>query len=264
MEIIKFKPEYKKYFIEYNTDWIVDYFGSVEDADKKTFNTIEESIADGGMIYFAVKNDTVLACCMTKPMHDGKGSWEICKLASNKHTNHRGAGEAVFKACMNWAENHGAKRLFILSNSRLKAAMHIYDKFGFNEIKLEDYEYERGNIAFEYIIKNKKSKRTVCKKEDAEKRIFKGVSLDSLAVGEKSIVCKMNYAAGDFASEHKHPHEQSGYVISGKYHMTIDDQEYDLSSGDSYAIPGNTPHSFRVIEAGEVIDVFTPIREDYI
>lgn len=104
----------------------------------------------------------------------------------------------------------------------------------------------------------------VTKKEEAKKRVFKGVSLDSMAVGEKSIVCKMNYAAGDFASEHSHPNEQSGYVISGKYIMTVDGSEYELNPGDSYAIPGNVPHSFKVIDGGEVVDVFTPIREDYL
>lgn len=104
----------------------------------------------------------------------------------------------------------------------------------------------------------------VTKKEDAKKRTFKGVSLDSLAVGEKSMVCKMNYVVGNFATEHAHPHEQSGYVISGRYLMTVKEQAYELGPGDSYAIPGNTPHSFKVIESGEVIDVFTPIREDYL
>ena len=104
----------------------------------------------------------------------------------------------------------------------------------------------------------------ITKKEEAKKRVFKGVSLDSLAVGEKSIVCKMNYVVGDFATEHSHPHEQSGYVISGKYRMTENGKEYELNPGDSYAVPGGVPHSFEVIEGGEVIDVFTPIREDYL
>lgn len=104
----------------------------------------------------------------------------------------------------------------------------------------------------------------VVKKEEAKKRVFKGVSLDSLAAGEKSIVCKMNYVVGNFATEHTHPHEQSGYVISGKYRMIENGKEYLLAPGDSYAIPGNIPHSFEVIEGGEVIDVFTPIREDYL
>lgn len=104
----------------------------------------------------------------------------------------------------------------------------------------------------------------VTKKEDAKKRVFKGVSLDSLAVGEKSMVAKMNYVVGDYATTHAHPNEQCGYVISGKYQMTIEDQEYELNPGDTYAVPENVSHSFKVIESGEVVDVFTPIREDYL
>lgn len=104
----------------------------------------------------------------------------------------------------------------------------------------------------------------VVKKEEGKKRTFKGVQLDSLAVGERSMVCKMNYQTGDFASEHVHPQEQCGYVISGEYELTIKQEKWSLRVGDSYAIPGNTPHSFRVLTPGEVIDVFTPQREDYL
>lgn len=53
---------------------------------------------------------------------------------------------------MEWAIHHGAGRLIILSNSKLKTALHIYKKYGFHEIKLEDYEYIRGDIAFECIV----------------------------------------------------------------------------------------------------------------
>lgn len=110
--------------------------------------------------------------------------------------------------------------------------------------------------------------KIVVRKEEALKRVFKGVLLDSLAVGEKSMVTKMNYVKGNFADTHCHPHEQCGYVISGEYRLKVDgaDTSIDvlLHAGDSYAIPGNTPHSFEVLEGGEVVDVFTPQREDYL
>lgn len=109
--------------------------------------------------------------------------------------------------------------------------------------------------------------KTFVRREDALKKTFKGVNLDSLATGEKSMVTKMNYVKGNFATLHTHPHEQCGYVISGKYHLIVDGEEkidVIMHPGDSYAIPGNTPHSFEVIEAGEVVDVFTPLREDYL
>lgn len=83
------------------------------------------------------------------PMKDN--TWEICKLGSNNNVPHKGAGNLVFKASMEWALGHGAGRLFIISNSKLKPALHIYEKNGFKEIKLDNYEYVRGDIAFEYI-----------------------------------------------------------------------------------------------------------------
>lgn len=110
-------------------------------------------------------------------------------------------------------------------------------------------------------------KKVFVRKEDAIKKTFKGVDLDSLAVGEKSMVTKMNYVTGNFATLHTHPHEQCGYVISGKYRLIVDgDTKIDviMHAGDTYAIPGNTPHSFEVLEGGEVVDVFTPQREDYL
>lgn len=151
MKIIQYQEKYKDYFIQFNMDWILDNFGCLEKEDLEIFNNIDEHIKNGAMIYFALDNENVLATCMAKPL-DNNGTWEICKLGSNKHLPHKGVGSAVFEASMNWAIENGAKRLFILSNSKLKAALHIYQKYGFNEIKLNDYEYDRGDIAFEYIV----------------------------------------------------------------------------------------------------------------
>lgn len=104
----------------------------------------------------------------------------------------------------------------------------------------------------------------ITKLRDAQPKEFKGISFDVLSIGENSMVTKMNYKKGDYASVHSHPNEQSGYVISGKYKIQIGDKEDIITAGDSYAILGNVSHSVEVIEAGEVIDVFTPIREDYL
>lgn len=76
------------------------------------------------MVYFAVENNTVLATCMT--MKTETNTWEICKLASNKNVNHKGAGSAVVKAGTEYAIKQGAKKLIIVSNTILKPALHIY------------------------------------------------------------------------------------------------------------------------------------------
>lgn len=151
MKIIQYDSRYRQNFIDLNTAWIIGLFGLMEKEDVETFQNIEKDISKGGMIYFAIENDNVMATCMTKKIDDD--TWEICKLATDEKYKKQGAGNAVFEKCMEYAIAHGAKRLFILSNSSLKPALHIYFKHGFYEIKLSDYEYERGDIAFEYIVK---------------------------------------------------------------------------------------------------------------
>lgn len=148
-------------------------------------------------------------------------------------------------------------KLFVLSVAELCRSPHEEDRPKTNNERMSDLKRE-----------NMEKKKIVVRKEDALKKFFKGVSLDSLAVGEKSMVTKMNYVKGNFATTHQHPHEQCGYVISGEYRLKVETPEDEidvlLHAGDSYAIPGNTPHSFEVLEGGEVVDVFTPHREDYL
>lgn len=148
-------------------------------------------------------------------------------------------------------------RLFVLSVANLCS-------YPFNENILKTNNEKTINLKSRKMTKT----RIVVHKKDALKKVFKGVSLDSLAIGEKSMVTKMNYVKGNFATTHQHPHEQCGYVISGEYRLKVEIPEESidilLHAGDSYAIPGNTPHSFEVIEGGEVVDVFTPQREDYL
>ncbi|MCD8147800.1 MAG: GNAT family N-acetyltransferase [Clostridiales bacterium] len=150
MKIIPFEERYQQAFIDFNTDWIVSNFGFLEEPDRELFANLDKELDRGAMIFFVVEGDTPLATCMATPMEGT--TWEICKLGSNKAVPHKGAGTAVFEAAMHWALDHGAKRLFMLSNRRLKIALHIYEKHGFREVKLPDYEYERGDIAFEYIV----------------------------------------------------------------------------------------------------------------
>ena len=104
----------------------------------------------------------------------------------------------------------------------------------------------------------------ITKKADAVKRQFKGVNFDVLAVGQKTMITKMNFNAGDSVPLHSHPNEQSGYVISGKYLLKLKAESHILTEGDTYSIPENTEHALEVIEQGNIIDFFTPPRQDYL
>jgi quercetin dioxygenase-like cupin family protein len=63
---------------------------------------------------------------------------------------------------------------------------------------------------------------------------------------------------------HQHPHEQIGVMIEGAMELTIGDETRLLRPGDAYNVPPNLPHGGRTYDEGcVVLDVFTPVREDY-
>jgi quercetin dioxygenase-like cupin family protein len=106
--------------------------------------------------------------------------------------------------------------------------------------------------------------KNVVKKEEATPRQFLGVDFVVLSIGKDTMVTKMLYKSTDSVPFHKHPNEQSGYVVSGKYKLKFGEAEYTLTEGDTYSIPANVEHSMEITEAGEVVDVFSPIRQDYL
>jgi quercetin dioxygenase-like cupin family protein len=103
----------------------------------------------------------------------------------------------------------------------------------------------------------------IVKRAQGLKRSYMGINFQVLAVGKDTMITKMQYAPGDRVAEHGHPNEQSGYVLSGRIRLRFLDFDEELEPGDSYTIPAGTPHSMEVIEPGDVIDVFTPPREEY-
>jgi len=100
--------------------------------------------------------------------------------------------------------------------------------------------------------------------DEAGSRRFLGVDFLVLSHGPDSMVTKMLYNKDDFVPFHKHPNEQSGYVLSGRYRIQFGEYDKVIGPGDSYSIPKGVEHSIEIIEPGEVLDFFTPPREDYL
>ena len=146
MDIVSYREQYKKDFIALNLAWIEKYF-KAEPQDINMLNNVENFLSRGAAVYFAVERGEVLATCMVTPV-DGQ-VWEICKLATQERYRKKGAGSAVLKECMAYAKAHGARKLMIVSNTVLSAAMHLYAKFGFQQVPIDNPEYERVNIQLE-------------------------------------------------------------------------------------------------------------------
>lgn len=98
----------------------------------------------------------------------------------------------------------------------------------------------------------------------AKKKTFLGVDFVVLSHGPDTMVTKMLYKKEDNVPFHKHPNEQSGYVVSGRYRIQFDNWDKEIGPGDSYSIPKNIEHRIEILEPGEVVDFFSPPRLDYL
>ena len=94
--------------------------------------------------------------------------------------------------------------------------------------------------------------------EDAEP----GVRRRILQAQGRLMLMEVQFAAGAEGYVHYHPHEQISYCVAGRFEYELDGRAHVLSAGDSIYVPGGTRHGARALEAGTLIDVFTPLRED--
>jgi len=107
--------------------------------------------------------------------------------------------------------------------------------------------------------------KQVCKaSEDGYINVIEGIKRKTLVFGSKSLMTEFKLEKGKRLPLHKHPNEQTGYLISGHIILNIDGHNFEMNSGDSWCIPGDTEHGAEVIENSIAIEVFCPIREDYL
>lgn len=96
------------------------------------------------------------------------------------------------------------------------------------------------------------------------RKALEGVTYKTLAHGSKTSLGEFKLAKGSIIPNHSHPHEQTGYMISGSMTFTIEGKKYLAEPGDGWSIPGNAEHSVEVHEDSVLIEVFSPPREDYL
>ncbi len=92
---------------------------------------------------------------------------------------------------------------------------------------------------------------------------FPGVVRRTLVSGDNLTLVEIRIATGAEVPEHTHPHEQAGHVAAGRVLFRIGEQEHELGPGDSYLIPGDLPHHVRALDAATLIEVFSPVREEF-
>ena len=103
------------------------------------------------------------------------------------------------------------------------------------------------------------------KKDTGESRqLLEGIHLTPLVHGEKTLMAKFKVARGAAIPAHSHPHEQTGILISGKLRFNVEGKIKDVETGDSWCLAGGVEHAAEALEDSVIIEVFSPVREDYL
>jgi quercetin dioxygenase-like cupin family protein len=91
-----------------------------------------------------------------------------------------------------------------------------------------------------------------------------GIDRKTLVWGERTLATEFRMKAGSQLPIHSHPHEQTGYLVSGKLRLTIGPQRFDAGPGSSWCVPADVGHGAEIVEDAVAIEIFAPVRSDYL
>lgn len=91
-----------------------------------------------------------------------------------------------------------------------------------------------------------------------------GISRKIIAYDENLMLVKVVFEKGSVGVIHQHHHTQISYVEKGAFEVNIDGAKRVLAVGSSFYVPPNAPHGVYCLEEGVLLDMFSPMREDFV
>jgi N-acetylglutamate synthase-like GNAT family acetyltransferase len=147
IEIIEYSDEHSEPIKKLNYEWLEKYF-RVEDSDNVSLSNPRKYIIEkGGFIYYLKLNGEIVGTVAL--LRKSETIYEVGKMAVSPKAQGRGIGTLLLEHCLNVAKQKQIVTLILYSNTILQSAIHLYRKYGFEEIELESDCYERANIKME-------------------------------------------------------------------------------------------------------------------
>ncbi len=127
-----YQPQDREAFRRLNEEWITRYF-AIEEKDRCLFDDPQRQIiANGGVIFILEFDGQPVGCCALLNKDDA--TFEVAKMAVAEAHQGKGFGRLLLQACVERARTQGKRRLFLETNSKLAAAIGLYQKMGFVEL----------------------------------------------------------------------------------------------------------------------------------
>ena len=150
VEIIDYSDETHEPVKTLKYEWLEKYF-RVEPGDVVSLSNPKEEIIDkGGLIYYARLNGEIVGTASLLKVTEQV--FELGKMAVTDKVQGRGIGKILLEHCLDVAKQKSLEKLILYSNTKLASAIHLYRKYGFTEVELEQGHYERANIKMEKLL----------------------------------------------------------------------------------------------------------------
>ena len=91
-----------------------------------------------------------------------------------------------------------------------------------------------------------------------------GMHRKILGYDKNLMLVKVWFDEGAIGEVHSHPHTQTAYVVSGKFEVMVDGRKEVLGPGGCFFVPSGADHGAVCLEEGILLDIFTPVREDFL
>jgi GNAT superfamily N-acetyltransferase len=149
--IVGFDDRYAEAFAHLNMEWL-ERHGLFEEGDRKHLEHPRESIlATGGEIFFALFGSNVVGTCAAVVRNPE--TVELVKLAVDGSARGHGIGRLLSEAAIEWAREHGARTVVLVSSTKLQTALRLYERLGFRYGELPaDTGYETADIYMELAL----------------------------------------------------------------------------------------------------------------
>ena len=108
------------------------------------------------------------------------------------------------------------------------------------------------------------SERFVLSDQVEKEDVGGGIVRQIMGYNDSLMLCRVNFELGSIGYTHTHPHAQLAYVESGAFEFTIGDETTLLKKGDCAYVPPGIEHGAVCRESGVLLDIFSPVREDFL
>lgn len=150
IELIKYQTRYHREFKSLNLEWL-DKYNLTESHDLEVLNDPEGTvIARGGCIFLAKEGDEIIGTAGL--WKESEKEYELVKMTVAPAYRGKGISKLLLERCLSAAKELGAEKIILYSNSQLKTALGLYEKFGFRHVPVTGAPFLTADVKMELSL----------------------------------------------------------------------------------------------------------------